>query len=284
MRVSTIAQVDPFVRRNIFWILQRRTRWIYEESSIEWLQELFEKFVIFAYKSRGNWDKKTSKMTRPKIEHDFDNAVCHWMERYYSNAVTFTFTNDIIYQFAVAPDGECEREQCMCVDTCGVSCLNRGTYYECSDTCPTGGDCGNRESQFPFDWKEKVSVRFVSEEVGAGVFSNKELPADDYLGHVSGVAVTLEGAAERLALGVGDYMFKIASNKKEKIQSIDPRLFGNHTRFFNHACVPNCKMEIWVVNGRKMAKMFTLRKVLKVRQENFCGLNDLSYFPFRVKN
>lgn len=94
MRVSRISDIDAFVRDNIFLILQRRTRWIYEDGNNDSDRELFEKFVAYAFKSEKNWLKKTTKATRPKIKHDFDNAVRHWMERYYKK-VTFTYTISI---------------------------------------------------------------------------------------------------------------------------------------------------------------------------------------------
>lgn len=124
--------------------------------------------------------------------------------------------------------------------------------------------CENRESQLPFNWQEKMKVKFVNEEVGAGIFSTQQLPAEEYLGHVSGKAVTLQEENKKIAKGLHDYMFRVATNKKEKVQSVDPRLFGNHTRFFNHSCDPNCKMVVWFVKGTKVAKMYTLRAVEKV--------------------
>lgn len=264
MRVSTAEKVDAFVRENIFLILQRKYRWIYEDSAIELEQELFEKFVVFAFKSEKNWLKKTAKATRPKIKHDFDNAISSWLKIHYKGAVHFTFTNDIIDQLQVEQEEQSVYDRCFCNEGCGDACINRQMCYECDEMCPSGETCRNREAQVSFDWKTSVQVLFVSDNVGAGVFSKKQLPGDTYLGYVSGIAVTLEGQNERLSTGVGDYMFKVASSKNEKTQAIDPRLFGNHTRFLNHSCSPNCRVEIWVVAGRKIAKIFTERVIEKV--------------------
>ena len=47
----------------------------------------------------------------------------------------------------------------------------------------------------------------------------------------------------------------------EKGFYIDGKLKGNESRFINHSCDPNCKVERWNVQGRKRIGIFAIKDV-----------------------
>lgn len=44
-------------------------------------------------------------------------------------------------------------------------------------------------------------------------------------------------------------------------QSLAACVQGNHARFINHSCEPNCETQKWMVQGELAIGLFTLRKI-----------------------
>lgn len=60
--ISTLAEVDSFCRRKIYFILQRQFRWIFPESKVFAEAQLFKSYIEFAgLGSEASYYKRTSK-------------------------------------------------------------------------------------------------------------------------------------------------------------------------------------------------------------------------------
>jgi hypothetical protein len=44
-------------------------------------------------------------------------------------------------------------------------------------------------------------------------------------------------------------------------------LQGNHARFINHSCEPNCETQKWMVRGELAIGLYTLRKIKAGEQQ-----------------
>jgi histone-lysine N-methyltransferase SETD2 len=45
-------------------------------------------------------------------------------------------------------------------------------------------------------------------------------------------------------------------------------LQGNHARFINHSCEPNCETQKWMVRGELAIGLYTLRKIKAGEQQS----------------
>ena len=76
---------------------------------------------------------------------------------------------------------------------------------------------------------------------GRGCFAAQALSAGMFLGFYAGELINNRQARERYVRGNrtegSDYLFEY--DKEDRI-FIDARVYGNHTRFVNHSCEPNC--------------------------------------------
>lgn len=126
--------------------------------------------------------------------------------------------------------------------------LNYLTYIECA-RCD--GACGNREVQLEgkSQWRQKMRIEFINEGVGVGVVAAKKLLCNEYLGFTTGEALdTKEFERRRKDPLLNDYIFGVSTEVRHPvIRAIDPKVVGNHARFFNNSCSPNCCFEIWSV-------------------------------------
>lgn len=51
-------------------------------------------------------------------------------------------------------------------------------------------------------------------------------------------------------------------------------LQGNHARFINHSCEPNCETQKWMVRGELAIGLYTLRKIKSGEQQLSCSLEQ----------
>ena len=162
------------------------------------------------------------------------------------------------YVVANTLDGEDEttararlyREKTFGVE-CDVDCLNRDCQILCTDdTCmlylSSGVRCQNR-SLASMRCAKVVVAR--TESCGWGLFAVEAIEAGALVIQVLGELISGEEAQERLeaARGKGDtrcYMIE-ARGASTKGLRIDASLMGNESRFANHSCDPNCRLDKW---------------------------------------
>lgn len=232
--LTTPANVDSFVRENIYFVMQRGDRWISMESNLQLEQDLIEKYISFAFSSRWDkWLKSGSKQMREEHVQNFNHAVRGWLEQNYKDGSVFASTGRIIYPDKRIPHMECDEKD-------------------------------------EFDFRAKVSVVFISKEGGCGVKAKIDLPCDTYLGRLTGVALSRE--ERQVRKDSDNYLFNVASTEQDPVQAIDTRHFGNYTRFLKHSSEPNCEVKSFDCNGKLVLKIYTKKNVAQVMFVTFNDL------------
>lgn len=267
--------VDSFCRENLFIVLQRRTRWLFPDSTTPVEQELFKAFLRHCgFKSKENFLKKMSKKKRERRLSSFDFQITHWLRSRYPTYSPFVMSETINYDslqlsdLQIArqrelgtPNGfETEVEFSPFPNNCAI---NREALMECDDECKNG-KCTNKESISDFDWRKLMELRHVSKEVGAGVIAIVVIPRGTFLGLVTGEALSITQTDIRKDGPNRDYLFSTDPESTSVVAAFDPKQYGNHTRFFNHCCAPNCHFQTWLAQQKWICKFYTTREVQEV--------------------
>ena len=191
-------------------------------------------------------------------------------------------------QYCFDPEYD-ERQLCGCEgNTKDVMCNN--------DTCKNevcgrsncfwkrlGHRCGNDQpyhamihGKYKLETMVDTWVYIADSPTGAGLgcFAAKDLPDNFFLGFYAGELISNRQARDRYLQGTrivgGEYLMQY--NPKDNIL-VDARVYGNHTRFVNHSCEPNCSYEKtwWPGDGVWLAGTFD--KVYDSEQFDMPGLS-----------
>ncbi|KAF8308267.1 SET domain-containing protein [Clavulina sp. PMI_390] len=116
---------------------------------------------------------------------------------------------------------------------------------ECNEHCGCSPDCYNKVVMK--GRTVKISVKKTKNR-GWGISAAENIPQGTFLGYYAGEVVTASEALERGAIydqAGSSYLFDLDFDEHEspttfEAFSVDARYVGNHTRFFNHSCNPNC--------------------------------------------
>lgn len=266
--ITTVSEVDTFCQANIYAILQRNTRWVHSNyGDCELKKELFLSATVYAgAASEANFRKKMSKSKTASWSRNFDNAIHNWLNQKYPERVHFSEVEQLIYQKSVATKllrtgGEVSATEA--VSNCDE---NKALFVECGDICSSGKFCQNKETQTDeiFDWREKMKVQFINSIIGVGIVAKKNLLPDEFLGVAAGEALDVKQFENRRHdPRLNGYIFGVSCKDGTIIRAIDPMRFGNHGRFFNHSCQPNCCFEVWTVNCYPVIKFRVLKEVIE---------------------
>jgi len=178
-----------------------------------------------------------------------------------------------------------------CIDD---TCLNRAVKVECGHACPAGKRCGNQV--FAKRLYAAVEVR-PSGEKGHGLFARAPLRSGQFVLEYVGEIVGGAEKERRIARYANSPHFYLMSLQGD--DSIDATRKGNHSRFINHACAPNCETQKWEVGGRPCVGLFACRDIAAgeeitfdykyeryggAKQRCFCGApNCAKYLGGKVK-
>ncbi len=159
-----------------------------------------------------------------------------------------------------------ESDVCKCVGNCGENCINRCLKIECVwsgayKNCNCGEeDCGNRRLS-----KKQIARCRPMRETGKGwgLITLDGVQPGDLVGEYVGEVLKEEQISERLRkhelLKPNDPNFYIM--ELEGGWYIDAREKGNLSRFINHSCDPNCKLEKTNVGGYLRIAIICIRPV-----------------------
>jgi len=108
----------------------------------------------------------------------------------------------------------------------------------------TGCDLKNPEKSF---YLKRV------ENLGLGLFAKHGIPKGQCVGEYTGELITLEEKNKREAeykkRNLSSYFYKATDDEQDYTWIIDGQAMGNHTRFINHRCDPNCTTKSTTVGG-----------------------------------
>lgn len=147
----------------------------------------------------------------------------------------------------------CGRDAIVCAENCEC----RVQSMSCSKACRCSELCTNK----PFRKEKKtkiVKTKFCGWGAEAAEVIKKGEFVIEYIGEVIDDALCEERLWEMKYRGVHNfYMCEIG---KDFI--IDATFKGNPSRFLNHSCDPNCKLEKWRVDGETRVGIFAAKDVM----------------------
>lgn len=110
-----------------------------------------------------------------------------------------------------------------------------------------------------------VSIRFVDEEVGFGVFADKKIPACSYVGEYTGLV------QERPPKQLKDkrHCLRYTTWEGKKNFTIDAEQKGNFTRFLNHSSKPNLGVQSIYWRGIPRMIFVSLKEIKEGGQLTF---------------
>ncbi|MCB1074235.1 MAG: SET domain-containing protein-lysine N-methyltransferase [Simkania sp.] len=109
---------------------------------------------------------------------------------------------------------------------------------------------------------DHIYIRYVSSEIGYGVFANRDLPALTYVGEYTGVVTRRQAKKTRF----NDYVFGYMTGPKNCPFIIDAKRKSNFTRFINHSDEPNMNSRWVIVGGITRIILFTNEFIPKGEQ------------------
>ncbi|KAH6818540.1 SET domain group 4 [Perilla frutescens var. frutescens] len=143
-----------------------------------------------------------------------------------------------------------------CNSQCSDGCVCRVQCISCSKACRCSKNCTNR----PFQKVKKFHI-VKTELCGWGVVAAEPISKGDFIVEYVGEVID-DALCERRLWDMKDedaknfYMCEI-----NKDFVIDATFKGNGSRFLNHSCAPNCKLEKWQVEGETRVGVFASRSI-----------------------
>ncbi|EMS62884.1 Histone-lysine N-methyltransferase ASHR3 [Triticum urartu] len=130
----------------------------------------------------------------------------------------------------------------------------KGLSMSCSKSCHCSDLCSNK----PFRKDKKIKI-VKSEGCGWGAVALEPLEKGDFIIEYVGEVINDATCEQRLwdMKRRGDKNFYMCEISKDF--TIDATFKGNTSRFLNHSCDPNCKLEKWQVEGETRVGVFASR-------------------------
>eukprot|EP00002_Diphylleia_rotans_P020314 TRINITY_DN3948_c0_g3_i6.p1 TRINITY_DN3948_c0_g3~~TRINITY_DN3948_c0_g3_i6.p1 ORF type:complete len:450 (-),score=84.52 TRINITY_DN3948_c0_g3_i6:1368-2717(-) len=156
-------------------------------------------------------------------------------------------------------------------DACEIPCLNRALQIECSpETCPVGENCLNQ--RFQRNIYAKVIAKKCPDGRGWGLYADEKIPKDSFVIEYQGEVISRKEYVARIQEDAEHFYYL----EMEKNKIIDAYGFGNESRFANHSCEPNCRLEKWIVGGRMRIGLFAKMIIQPGEEITY----DYQYKPF----
>ncbi|XXG58516.1 hypothetical protein AAC387_Pa04g0815 [Persea americana] len=145
---------------------------------------------------------------------------------------------------------------CDAGSMCSEDCVCRVQSISCSKACHCSDMCTNR----PFRKDKKVKI-VKTQYCGWGVEAAESIKKEEFVIEYIGEVINDALCEERLwAMKYrGDQNFYMCEIRKDF--TIDATFKGNASRFLNHSCDPNCKLEKWEVDGETRVGVFASRSI-----------------------
>lgn len=144
--------------------------------------------------------------------------------------------------------GEVPLCNCKPGSGCGSDCINRMLQFICDPrTCPNGNSCTN------ISLGRRTGIKTAVAYYGRRGFGLKTLEAikqHDFIDEYRGEVINLSEAAKRVTeeyKATGNYYLLDYDSAAGEL--LDGGRKGNITRFANHSCDPNCRIEKFIICG-----------------------------------
>ncbi|XP_059615387.1 nuclear receptor binding SET domain protein [Phlebotomus argentipes] len=156
--------------------------------------------------------------------------------------------------------------RCFCntvelVDKCGPmsSCVNRISLIECTNSsCGAGSECQNRS----ISRRQYAATQVIrTPRCGWGLVTKQALQEGDFVVEYVGEIINAEEAERRIRKKQEERSNVYYLLTLTKDLTIDAEHKGNHSRFINHSCDPNCITQKWSVNGVIKIGIFAIKDI-----------------------
>lgn len=175
-----------------------------------------------------------------------------------------------IYASSINPIQSYDLSHCDCKDECGENCLDRQLLMECNpETCKCGNECMNMQMQ------KNSTAQLITKNKGWGLKTNQSIKSNTFIIEYVGEIVKESLFKERMVTCYKDYNHHYCAQLIGDLV-IDNYTKGNISRFVNHSCDPNCKMERWYVNGEPRLALIAIKDIQK--GEELCFDYNFSLF------
>ncbi|XP_041078909.1 histone-lysine N-methyltransferase, H3 lysine-36 specific-like [Polyodon spathula] len=166
-------------------------------------------------------------------------------------------------QIFTADMSEIPRCNCKATDEnpCSLDseCINRMLMYECHpQMCPAGDRCQNQS--FTKRLYPELEI-FRTLARGWGLRCKSDLKKGEFVNEYVGEVIDEEECRARIkhAQELDIFNFYMLTLDKDRVIDAGPK--GNHSRFMNHSCQPNCETQKWTVNGDTRVGLFALAEI-----------------------
>lgn len=147
---------------------------------------------------------------------------------------------------------------CNCYPVrCDDSCLNVMMNIECSPSNCKSSNCENRK--FTYLIEDRTVVRYVSKDVGFGLFASQNIGQGDRITQYLGEVIDKTEIRTRHSRDEKHLYFMLLDSNV-----IDASNCGNDSRFINNSCRPISAFLKWEIDGFEQIGIFANRNILKV--------------------
>ncbi|PUZ76508.1 hypothetical protein GQ55_1G296600 [Panicum hallii var. hallii] len=200
------------------------------------------------------------RLPLPYVNEDFniDSTIRDFAEAVYKPPHYTSIRRNVYLikkkRIGVRADTGCTN--CRADSTCKEDCECRGLSMSCSKNCRCSDLCTNR----PFRKDKKIKI-VKTERCGWGAVALEPLEKGDFVIEYVGEVIDDAICEQRLwdIRDRGDKNFYMCEISKDF--TIDATFKGNASRFLNHSCEPNCKLEKWQVDGETRVGVFASRSI-----------------------
>ena len=112
----------------------------------------------------------------------------------------------------------------------------------------------------------RLSLRYIDEEIGYGVFAEQKIPACAFVGEYTGIVREYDKKEMKDKIYCVRYNCWQTGARKFVI---DAETHGNHTRFINHSCQPNLALQAIYWRGIPRMILITLQEIQEGTQLTF---------------
>ncbi|KAJ1279934.1 hypothetical protein BS78_04G193300 [Paspalum vaginatum] len=200
------------------------------------------------------------RLPLPYVNEDFniDSTIRDFVEAVYKPPPYTSIRRNVYLikkkRTSVRTDTGCTN--CRADSTCKEDCECRGLSMSCSKNCRCSDLCTNR----PFRKDKKIKI-VKTKRCGWGAVALEPLENGDFIIEYVGEVIDDATCEQRLwdmreRCEKNFYMCEIS-----KDFTIDATFKGNVSRFLNHSCDPNCKLEKWQVDGETRVGVFASRSI-----------------------
>lgn len=176
---------------------------------------------------------------------------------------SFNYIKSNIYSVRVPVE---EMYECYCKQRCGIGCINRLLFEECTpELCKLGKSCTNDKIQ---NGKTAAIELFQTINKGIGVKAEQFIQKNSFVEEYVGEIVLLSKFKKRLKTQYNQDLHHFGMLLGDRFV-IDSYRMGNMARFVNHSCQPNCDMQKWKVNGKFRMCLFSKIDIQKGTEITF---------------